>query len=318
MPEVSIVVPSYNHACYLENRLASIVAQGFNDYQLILLDDASTDGSCDICQRFSRLHACELVINEVNSGSPFAQWSKGISLATGRYIWIAESDDYSAPSFLESMVGLLDQHPECDLAYCNSLRIDSDGNLIGPVSQTFSAEERCHWDCDYVSDGQSELRNFMLLENTIPNASGVLFRRSAYDAVGGVDQSMFLCADWKLWATMLSKSGVAYCAKTMNYFRSHQSSVRFASKTWPTLAEQLTVMRHSASLAGLTTNEIQNLRIRVWVLILDAIMKKRPATVDLQAAFRVAQDIGLRLSFTSTGKLLARILEATRKRIFRS
>ena len=111
MPTVSVIVPNYCHAPYLEQRIESILQQTFQDFELILLDDCSTDGSREILERY-RNHpkVSGIFYNERNSGSPFKQWKKGLSKATGDYVWIAESDDFSSPCFLERCVRIL-VHP---------------------------------------------------------------------------------------------------------------------------------------------------------------------------------------------------------------
>jgi len=83
MPKVSILVPNYNYARFLDQRLGSIERQTYRDFEVILLDDASTDDSVQILKRFAREHHCQLVCNEHNSGNAFKQWNKGLNLATG-------------------------------------------------------------------------------------------------------------------------------------------------------------------------------------------------------------------------------------------
>src|SRR5215469_14819662 len=94
-PKVSIVVPNYNHARFLPQRLDSILGQTFQDFELILLDDSSTDDSRSILLEYGRRDPrVRIEFNEVNSRNPFKQWNKGVGLAHGQYVWIAESDDY--------------------------------------------------------------------------------------------------------------------------------------------------------------------------------------------------------------------------------
>ena len=101
--KVSIIVPNYNHAEYLEERLNSIYSQTYTNYEVILLDDCSTDASRDILLRYQKMfpEKTRIIFNDVNSGRPFWQWLKGIEAAKGDLIWIAESDDYCDADFLE-------------------------------------------------------------------------------------------------------------------------------------------------------------------------------------------------------------------------
>jgi glycosyltransferase involved in cell wall biosynthesis len=315
MPLVSIVVPSFNHAQYLERRLDSIGQQLFQDVELILLDDASTDGSREICSDFARRHSCDLLLREKNSGTPFKQWSAGIQRSNGKYIWIAESDDIAEADFLGLMVQLLEQNPGCGLAYCNSIRIDATGQPMGLAVKSFSEADPAHWAHDHVVSGREELLQFMLFENTIPNASAVVFRRSAYDTVGGADESMSLCADWKLWASIMAISNVAYSATRLNYFRCHDQTVRASSKAWPILVETLSVMRHITRNLELSPSMKQRLDVRIWVLFLDTFRRQLPALREIRATVKMARELHLDLSLKVVWLLLERIFNAGIKRV---
>lgn len=126
MKKVSIIVPNYNYLKYLPQRLDSVFKQTFTDYEVILLDDSSTDGSAEYLREQAICHpqVTHCVLNEKNTGNPFMQWEKGISLSRGEYIWIAESDDYCKPDFLERMVSLLDTNPDASYAMCGSNLVD--------------------------------------------------------------------------------------------------------------------------------------------------------------------------------------------------
>ena len=118
MPTVSVIVPNYNHAPFLKQRIDSILRQTYQDFELILLDDCSTDGSREIMESYrNNPHVSHIVYGESNSGSAFRQWDKGIALAKGEWIWVAESDDYCEPFFLERLMGEVARVPDCVLAY---------------------------------------------------------------------------------------------------------------------------------------------------------------------------------------------------------
>ena len=105
MPTVSVVVPNYNHGRFLPQRIDSILGQTFQDFELILLDDCSTDNSRMILSSYAGDPRVRIEFNSANSGSPFKQWNKGVRLARGEYVWIAESDDYAEPRFLNARSG---------------------------------------------------------------------------------------------------------------------------------------------------------------------------------------------------------------------
>ncbi len=102
---VSIILPNFNHYPYLQKRLDSIFNQTHQYFEVIILDDASTDDSLSILNNYkNHPKVSHFIVNEVNTGSPFKQWKKGLDLAKGDYIWIAESDDFCDLNFLESQI----------------------------------------------------------------------------------------------------------------------------------------------------------------------------------------------------------------------
>ena len=126
MPKVSVVVPNYNHARFLPKRIESILRQTYQDFELILLDDCSTDDSRTILSQYASDPRVRLEFNQVNSGSTFKQWNKGVRLAQGKYVWIAESDDYAEPRLLERLVAILEADATVAYAYCRSWRVSEE------------------------------------------------------------------------------------------------------------------------------------------------------------------------------------------------
>ena len=226
IPTVSVVVPSYNHARFLRRRIESILEQTFQDFELILLDDCSTDDSRAILSEYAFDPRVRLELNDANSGGVFKQWNKGVSLAKGQYVWIAESDDDAEPHLLQHLVGMLEDNPKVTFAYCRSQCISAEDEVLGFADAIyFSSVDARQWATDFCADGQEECRTHLVRCNTVPNASAVLFRKITYEHVGGVDESLRLCGDWKLWASLALVGEVAYIAKPLNYFRIHKASV---------------------------------------------------------------------------------------------
>ena len=95
-PLVSVILPNYNHAKYLDERIQSILNQTYCNFELIILDDCSPDNGASkaVIERYrGNAHISHIIYNERNGGLTFQQWHKGIELARGNLIWIAESDD---------------------------------------------------------------------------------------------------------------------------------------------------------------------------------------------------------------------------------
>ena len=132
IPTVSVILPNYNHSRFLKKRIDSIINQSFQDFELIILDDCSTDSSKEIIEAYrSNLKVTNVVYNQTNSGSTFKQWKKGIQLAKGKYIWFAESDDYAHVDFLENLVSSLEKNTNAVLIFCNSHIINAEDTIIG-------------------------------------------------------------------------------------------------------------------------------------------------------------------------------------------
>src|SRR5690348_1753899 len=105
MPKVSVIIPNYNHAQYLNQRIDSVLKQTYSDFEVIILDDYSIDNSRDIIEQYrTNKKVSAIIYNEINSGNPFQQWDKGIQLAQGEYIWFAESDDWCELNLLETVM----------------------------------------------------------------------------------------------------------------------------------------------------------------------------------------------------------------------
>jgi len=227
---VSVVVPNYNHARYLEQRMRSILDQTYQDFEIVYLDDASTDHSGEVFAQFSEEPRVRAYVNETNSGCPFVQWNKGVGLARGGYVWIAESDDYADPRFLDTLVDLLERHPNVGIAYCQSQCVDENGALLDAADPGAAVLDAEHWSHDFVRDGREECAEFLVIRNTIPNASAVLLRRQVYEEAGGANEDLLLAGDWMLWAKMLKVSDLAYVAEPLSCFRRHSRAVRATSQ----------------------------------------------------------------------------------------
>ena len=175
MPKVTVVIPSYNHARFLEQRIVSVLAQTYSDFDVLFLDDASTDESLKVFAKYQSHPRIRAVLNQTNSGSTFKQWNKGVRAAQGEYIWLAESDDVAEPRFLETLVGLLDNNPTVGLAYSDSLYIDDGGNPFALAHLRYRELHPTHWESDYISRGTEECLRYLIHLNTIPNASAPRF-----------------------------------------------------------------------------------------------------------------------------------------------
>ncbi len=218
-----------------------MLSQTIQDLEVILLDDCSTDNSRIEIERYRGLDRVRIINNAENSGNVFRQWNKGIRLATGEYIWIAESDDFADPKFLEVLLGLLDANPQVGLAYCRSWLVGEDGQGCQDSLEYTRKLDAERWLKDYVALGREECGHYLIQKNIIPNASAVLIRRDALNRVFPVDESFRVCGDWMAWARILALSGIAYSATKLNYYRHHRNSVRASTSKALSVMESLRV-----------------------------------------------------------------------------
>jgi len=257
-PKVSVIVPNYDHAPYLVERIESILGQTYNDLELLILDDASTDDSHRILTRYYDRPRVRILVNSINSGSAFPQWNRGISLAGGEYVWIAESDDSADPVFLETLVPLLDENPSIGLAYCQSRLIDKRGTDVGNSLAWTSDLDLERWKHDFTSNGLDEIRRYLIHKNTIPNASAVLTRRNVLNKVLPVDTSFKLCGDWMHWGKMLLYADLTYVAYPLNRWRLGSSSSRTQPAGILEWDEGQRVIRHLAKALRYDEAETEN------------------------------------------------------------
>ncbi|MEB3318404.1 MAG: glycosyltransferase family 2 protein [Cyanobacteriota bacterium] len=224
-PRVSVIVPNYNHAAYLEERLASVINQTFQDFELIVLDDCSPDNSVEVIKHSLSDYPHTLIVNQVNSGSTFAQWDRGIHVAKGELIWIAESDDVAAADFLETLVAQLEDK-QVAMAYCQSFGIN-EASVITAQLKGWTDHISSHlWAHDFKIDGTFFAINYMAIKNIIPNASAVVFRREHYISPYLLKPDYKLGGDLILWVSMMHGRSIAYAAKPLNYYRFHANTVR--------------------------------------------------------------------------------------------
>ena len=226
LPLISIILPNYNHAPYLKKRLESVYNQTYAHTEIILLDDHSQDASLAFLKKYAKHpKTSHFIINKRNSGSPFQQWKKGIKLAKGKYIWIAESDDWSSLNFLEKLVKKLESDKEIVLAYTQSKKVNTKGKVVDDMlNYTFQFKPN-KWQFAYINDGNNEIEDFLIYKNTIPNASAVLFRNEARIS-DYLKTDIKMVGDWWFWIHLLKDRKIAFIPERLNFFRNHANSTR--------------------------------------------------------------------------------------------
>lgn len=212
-PLVSVVIPNYCHSKYLIQRIESVLNQTYQNFEVIILDDCSTDNSREVIETYrSNPHVSQIVYNEQNCGKVFTQWKRGIELAQGELIWIAESDDVSELNFLETLVSRFEKHPTLSLAFCKSWMFDNDGNKW-EASQD-EVNEGFYNGAEFISEIMSH-------SCVMYNASSCLFRKSAFYAIDDVYTTFRASGDRMFWTLICEQGDVYVVNERMNHYRRH-------------------------------------------------------------------------------------------------
>jgi len=225
MVTLSVVLPNYNYARYLDQRITSLLNQTFTDFELIILDDASTDNSREVIQKYAGDPRVRLQFYEKNSGQVYQRWNDGAKLARGQYLLFAGADDFCDERLFERVMGAIKQSPDIGFAFCNSYFVDERGDTIGMHHDPKSERE---WSKDFVDGPEFWMRQ---LETAIAvvNAGAVVFRRDAFEREGGFSEKYWLVSDWMLYVALGDKWKIAYVAEPLNYFRQHPKTARETS-----------------------------------------------------------------------------------------
>ncbi|HEY9675148.1 MAG TPA: glycosyltransferase family A protein [Waterburya sp.] len=210
MPKISVVIPAYNAERTIKETIESVQKQTFSDFELIIINDGSTDRTLEILQSIedSRLK----ILSYLNGGLSVAR-NRGISQATGEFIAFLDADDFWKSDKLERQLAVLEQHPDAGVAY----------------SWTYFMNEREK--CLFLGSRLSYEGNVyadLLLKNFLANGSNPLIRRQAIESVGEFDPTLSHFADWDYWLRLARNWPFVVVSDYQIFYR--QSSSTMSSK----------------------------------------------------------------------------------------
>lgn len=205
MPAVSVVIPSYNHALYLRECIESVIWQSFQDWELIVVDDNSSDESLEIARRFTDPRI-RVIANETNLGT-YATQNVGVDASRGEWVAILNSDDIWLPKKLESQLALLGEHSDCLFAYTGSKLVTEEGDPVHDSGEFHG---------DYPRDARQNLLPYLLFENRVL-ASSVLFKRGAVR----FNPNLRCSGDWIALLELSTQSACAYVDQPLTVWRQH-------------------------------------------------------------------------------------------------
>lgn len=218
-PQVSVIIPAYNAAWCIRHAIDSVLAQSFRDFELIVVNDGSTDGTLDALRDYGD---SVRIVSKPNGGLSSAR-NAGIAAARGEYVAFLDADDGWLPEKLMRQVALLDAHPETGFCSCaTSVR-------------TPTGEELPAWECPVIEHGILETI-FRTNGAVAGSGSAVMARRALFAQVGGFDETLRSLEDIDMWMRLGAVCGYACIPERLAYILKHPES----------MSRNLDVMRASA------------------------------------------------------------------------
>lgn len=220
-PIVSIVLPCYNGADMLGDAIESVIMQTFKDWELIIVNDCSTDNTLEVAEKYATVDSrIKVYSNPINSKLP-ASLNNGFSHASGKYLTWTSDDNLLHPEMLEVMSEYLDMHPDVGLVAADQLVSDFEGNVISEI---------------HIPDN---LQQMILLNDYIKAC--FLYRKTIADKIGEYRTDLFLVEDYEYWVRMSFQTKFANIPKTLYTYRVHNKSL--TSTRTKEIAQRLVQMR---------------------------------------------------------------------------
>ncbi len=228
--KVSVIIPNYNYARFLQRRIDCIVNQTIKPAEIIFLDDCSTDNSLEVAQEILSKTDIpyRIVPNETNQGV-FKQWLKGIELTQYDYFWIAEADDYCELNFLEILLPAFEDEALI-LSYCKSKLVNESGAFLGyNYGELDTVFGENYFDCSRLLEYNSFVTQHLAVMNVIPNVSAVLLSREKIISnlklfdIGNYKY----CGDWIFYLLLnkIENIKMCYINVPLNYYVRQFNSV---------------------------------------------------------------------------------------------
>lgn len=221
--KVSILLPNLNQRPFLEERLRTILAQTLGDWELIVVDNHSDDGSWEFFQEWSRRDG-RIRIQQAPRRGMYDNWNNCLRLARGEYVTIATSDDTMEPDFLERMTRALDENPDCDIAHCKLRIIDEQGQACPLLNwdRLFSTRYFGPWiDRPHIRRAPHDGVLHCGVRTVYTSITQLLLRRRLFDRVGLFSTRFGSAADfeWEMRASLLAST--VHVPRTLATWRVH-------------------------------------------------------------------------------------------------
>ncbi|MFO7872563.1 MAG: glycosyltransferase [Candidatus Undinarchaeales archaeon] len=205
-PIASIIITAHNYGRYLEESIESAVNQNFDNYEVIVVDDGSTDNTPKIIKKYKKKYPSKIKAVTLDGVGLSEACNKGVKKSKGKYIVRLDADDYFDENLLLVEVTYLEKHPKVDMVYPDYFEVDEKGNLLNYHRNMKVGKES------------------KLLDRA-PIAIGAMYRRSCYDKIGGYDENLKYQENYEFWAKFTEKYKVQTINIPLMYYRRHGNSM---------------------------------------------------------------------------------------------
>lgn len=219
---ISVVIPLYNKADKIKDTLVSVFTQTYSDYEIVIVDDGSTDGSADIVEQLAdpRIR----LIRQANAGVSAAR-NHGIEEARGEFIALLDADDLWKPEYLATQIGLSEKYPECDVFAVNYEFRDQNGNITHPIINKVEFDG-----VDGIMNNYIEVAYF----SHPPICSiSLMTRKQCFESIGGFPIGVRLGEDLITWAKLACRYKIAYCKVPLAIYVFASQAARIVPKKQP-------------------------------------------------------------------------------------
>jgi len=205
MPRVSVVIPAYNAEAFIAEAIESVLEQTFRDFELIVVNDGSTDSTGEIIERYSERVRC---IHQQNRGPSEAR-NRGIRETDSEFVAFLDADDTWRADKLQKQVATAQGEPELGLVYSDAVLIDQEGTPIGAFRRR---------------PPRADALEYMLLYNPVVMSTAFV-RRECFQRVGMFHPEPTGCEDWHMWIRIASAYKLAHIPEPLCNYRSHTASM---------------------------------------------------------------------------------------------
>lgn len=207
MPKISIVLPTYNGEAFIRESIESIINQTEADWELIIVNDASTDRTLDICEEYSRIDSRIIILNNIKNMKLPASLNAGFERSKGIYLTWTSDDNLYKPDALRVMSEYLESNKETSLVACEYDIVDEDGDLLYKKNHIAGRD-----------------KPYSLLIGCYVGAC-FMYTRDVYKSIGGYDTNFFCAEDYEYWLRMALVGKISYIRENLYIYRMNKFSL---------------------------------------------------------------------------------------------